>query len=557
VDAPDGSFWIATAHALLRLPSAAVEPTTRHVLVAGSFWTLHVASDGSVWAGSEEGLFRFLEGTLRRVDGDVGLTDNFYVSIHEESDGTLWIGTLSEGLLRFRHGRFANLTTDDGIGSNGIWCILEDGDGGVWLSSDQGAFRVGHAELHAAADARERGDHVERLQPLHLTEDQGLPSREFNRASPPCQQLDDGRLVFNNLAGVVVIDPRHAAEVPVPHTVLRSVMADGSGLPLEPGDVTRIAPGTRHLQFDFRAISFTAPDRSRFRYRLQGYDQEWLDGSGVGRASYTSLPPGRYVFEVQATVGGGDWGEAARWPFVLPPHFWQTAWFRGLVATMLMATAVVAYRYRVTRLLEMERMRLRIASDLHDDLGAQMSTIALLSESLRHRERPDGRERLQLERIGTAAHEAMVALRDAIWLVDPKHDTVTALVQRMRAVASDVLADREWHFEVRGGLPSRRLEATLVRSAFLAYKEALTNVVRHSRAKRVDITIETAGGRLHVTVADDGIGFDPSCPGASDDPRSGGQGHGNMRRRAQEVGGRIEIDSAPGRGTRLRFSVPL
>ncbi len=552
-ETPDGRFWVGTARQLLVREGGAFVEHRPGFWHDRSIWALHAARDGSLWIGSERGLFRLAGDTLRAFGAGDGLRSPFVVAIHEEADGTLWFSTYGRGLHRWRDGRMAVVTTADGLHHDGVWRMLPDGAGGVWMSSDQGVWRVDHARLHAVADARERGEApAALLAPLVFTRAEGMPSRECNRASPGGWRLADGRLVFNNLAGLVVIDPARATGAPSPpRTVLQAVEADGQPLPLAAPSAPRLPAGTKQLAFDFSALSFVAPEQNRFRYRMDGYDRDWVAGGTQPRASYTNLAPGRYVFRVQGASGASGWSDgAASYAFVIEPFVWQTWWFRLLVASSVVATLAGGYQYRVGRLLELQRVRLGIASDLHDDIGSSLSSIALMSEMLERRARPDAPERRQLRRINQAAAETMGALRDIIWLVDPAHDQLTALVERLRAIANDMLGGTEWTFESGDTAVARPLGMYLTRNVLLLYKEALHNVVRHARARRVTIMIGLRGGGLVLRVEDDGVGF-------AADRESAGYGLESMRRRARQAGGRLDVQSAPGRGTRLILSVPL
>jgi signal transduction histidine kinase len=417
------------------------------------------------------------------------------------------------------------------------------------MSSDQGIFRVPHDTLHAVADAVERGEQpARRLTPIVFTESEGMPNRESNRGSPGGWRLDDGRLVFNNLAGVVVIDPRRVAQAPPPpRAVIHGVSADGVVLP--PGEV-QISARTRQLSIDFAALSYVAPEQNHFRYRVDGYDRDWVDAGTVRRATYTNLSPGRFTFRVQGATSTGDWsGAEATVPFEVVPIVWQTLWFRLLIGSALAALLVVAYRYRVQRLLEMERLRLRIASDLHDDVGSNLSSIALLSDMLKDVKQLDVPEQRQIRRINTAAEETIGALRDIIWLVDPKHGDLVDLIVRMRGVASDMLIGHAWTF-TDGDATAHPLSMVTMRNTLLIYKEVLHNIVKHAQAQRVTITIGTQRDRLLLVVEDDGVGFDASAVHA-------GHGVASMRRRAEQSQGTLTFERARPHGTRVTFSTRL
>lgn len=547
------TLWVGTEGRLLRRTRHGFVPYRPDRLGNRGIWALHAARDGALWVGAERGLFRLAGGTLRAFGAADGLRGPFVTSIHEEGDGTLWFGTYEHGLHRYRDGRFAALTTREGLHHDGVWRMLDDGHGGVWMSSDQGIFRVDHARLHAVADAVARGERVPPpLAPVVFTEAEGMPNRESNRASPGGWRLADGRLVFNNVAGIVVIDPRSAvAAPPPPHAVIQRVVADGKPLPVPAADLPTLPPGTKHLAFDFAALSFIAPEQNHYRYRLDGYDDAWVQGGTQPRAAYTNLPPGRYLFRVQGASGASPWGgPGAVYPFVVRPFPWQTWWFRLLAAAAVGGLVVLAYRRRVTRLLEMERLRLRIASDLHDDVGSNLSSIALLSEMLRGRAHVDGLDRRQLDRLHQVAGETIGALRDVIWLIDPEHDDLAHLVGRMRGVTGDLLNGTACAFDVDEPVAARPLGAAFMRNVLLIYKEALHNVARHARARRVAIRVVDAQGVFVLHVEDDGVGFAEAAVRP-------GRGLANMRRRARQSGGRLEIARLPCGGTRVTFSARM
>ncbi len=548
----DGTVWIGAATRLIaRMPAGRMVEPDPAFWSDKQIWALHAARDGSVWIGSENGLFRYDGDRLHTYDASDGLRSPFVVAIHEEDDGTLWFSTYENGLHRYRDGRFVAVTTREGLHHNGVWRMMRDEHGGVWMSSDQGIFRVQHDRLHAVADAVERGTvPAVRLDPLVFTEVEGLPSRECNRASPAGWRLRDGRLAFNNLRGFVLIDPARALDpLPPPQTTLQRVEADGVPVDLRPGRTAHVPTGTKQLRVDFAALSFIAPGQNHYRYRLDGYDEGWIDGGHRPSASYTNLPPNDYTFRVQSASGTSAWGPATTAVLTLRPRLWQTWWVRILALGAIFGLLAAAYQYRVRRLLEMERLRLRLAADLHDDVGSNISSIALISEMLKNRAPDQDLDPRHLQRIHAAAEETVRSLRDIIWLVDPKHDTLDDLVRRMRRVAPTLLNGTRSTFDVPASTETHPLDMAFMRNVFLIYKEALHNIAKHAEAQHVTIAVETKQGRLTLHIRDDGRGFDASSK----------RGHGlaNMRRRAETINGHLAIESQPGDGTQVTLSAKM
>jgi signal transduction histidine kinase len=280
-------------------------------------------------------------------------------------------------------------------------------------------------------------------------------------------------------------------------------------------------------------------------------DTDWGSPSGERRVTYASLSPGRYQFLVRA-IAADRVTTPATVSFVILRPVWQQPWFLtgALALTLLLAAAV--HRTRVSRLLAVERMRTRIATDLHDDIGSGLSQIAVLSEVIRQRRPEDPEIARPLDRIATTARELVDSMSELVWAINPRRDSLVDLSQRMRRFASDLLPARgiALTFRAPAGVDEIRLGADVRRHVFLVFKEAVNNLARHSGAAHANLDLSVDAGRLILVVADDGCGFDP----AADDR---GQGMASMRSRARAAGGTLEIDSAPQRGTRLRLQVPL
>ena len=541
-ESDDGTLWMAGMSGVRRWTGDRWERAFVEALGREDVWAIHDAGAAGLWVGTRDGLFRIDGPEVRSFTPDDGLASTFVVSISEETDGTLWFGTYRGGLHRWRDGGFARVSTDEGLHHDGVWTVVEDGAGGLWMSSDQGVFRVDRDELHAVAD----GVPGARVHPIVLREAEGMPSREANRASPAGWRLDDGRLVFNSQAGLSVIDPvlvRTSTAPPI--AVVDRVLADGEPLPRPGSGGVPVPAGTRHIGFDFFALTYRAPSRTTYRYRLDGYDVEWSVAAPDTRASYTNLPPGDYVFRVQATNTAGVWGDAdTSLEFEILPFPWQRTSVRILAALLMMGALTFGYRYHIARVRQVERIRMRIAADLHDDVGSSLSSISLLSELLRREVDPSGPAGARVERIHAAASDTMVALREVIWLVDPSNGNTTQLVDRLGALADDLLPEIEHDVRVES-LEHRPLAMTFVRNVVLIFKEALHNAARHSGARRVSIRIAEDRGAFHMEVADDGGGFDP-------DTVARGYGLESMQRRAREAGGDLTVSTGPN-GTRVTF----
>jgi ligand-binding sensor domain-containing protein len=461
--------------------------------------------------------------------------------IHRGGDGTLWLGT-SAGLLRRRlDGAFELLTTHEGLPGSTIYSIVEDADGAMWLGTNQGLAHYRPSEAGGGPIRR------------YLPED-GVGNIEFNRHAS-CR-TSDGALVFGGMDGLTIFDPRTIRDndfvPPVQITSIEVSNRDGTRS-VEPGGLDHLilAPGDSAVRFRFAALNFTSPSLNRYAYRMGGFDVGWTEAGSRRATQYTNLPPGRYRFTVRGSNNDSVWNEeGVTLPVVVQPHLWETWWFRPIVIAMLGCAVWAAYRTRAARRREVERLRMRIAGDLHDDFSSDLSGIAVLADMVRQSGGVDDEGRDDLGQIRDASLRMADGLRDVVWYIDPDHDSLEATVRRMRSVVSTLLrgVSTDFHVEIpERGMP---LPVDTRRSLFLIFKEAVHNISRHAGASRVEIEIIVDGSLIRLRVADNGVGFPPA-------PTEDGHGLRSMRRRADDIGGRLTIESTPGQGTELKLTVEM
>jgi signal transduction histidine kinase len=331
---------------------------------------------------------------------------------------------------------------------------------------------------------------------------------------------------------------------------MRAITADGVALVRDSTSTLTAPAGTRRLEIEFVGLSFLAPQQNRYRYRLDGYDDAWVDGGVSRRATFTNVRPGAYTFRAQATNANGEWSDAAlEASFNILPEYHQTLWFRVGMFGLITGALFGAYRVRVNRLLDLQRLRLRIASDLHDDIGSNLSSIALLSDMMQSRARSGETDQQQLARIQQTASGTMDALRDIIWLVNPSNDGLADFEFRLRGIATDLLGETTLQFDSRIDV-SVPLGMSAKRHVLLLYKEALHNVRKHANARSVQVRVVVERARLSLTVADDGVGFDATASHT-------GYGLRSLAHRAEQLGGTLRIHAAPASGTTITLTVPL
>lgn len=315
----------------------------------------------------------------------------------------------------------------------------------------------------------------------------------------------------------------------------------------------RLRHDENFFSLSFAAMDFTNPKQNQYAYKLESLDQDWIQAGNKHEADYTHVPPGKYTFRVKGANNDGVWNEVgASVQIIIAPPFWQTWWFRLAAALAVIALLTTLYNYRVSKLLEIERTRLRIARDLHDDVGSSLSSIALTAEMLQKEIAGDGVINRQLVRVHETAQKLNRNLKEIVWAIDPQRDKSGDLLLHMKETAEELLGQKGIAYTL--DLPEEELPRSLKmefrRNLFLIYKEMLHNIVKHAEASKVEITLTRMNGVLQLQVADNGRGFDEGENG-------NGSGLKSMRARAEELNGKLEIESRPEAGTRVRLEVKV
>lgn len=484
-------------------------------------------------------------------------------TIYADHEGVLWIGTLGGGLLRFKDGHFTRYTTRDGLPNDHVSQILEDRRGRFWLGTRAGIARVERESLEMFA----RGE-IKSVPFITYGKFDGLPSIECSGGyQPDCWAGTDGRLWFTTVKGAAWINPKKLPFNPIPPPVrIEEVWVDNqlvyesnpgpqqrqesSDKALQPRQQTKtplqITAGRHYFEFKFTALSFVSPDKVQFKWRLQGLEKNWVNGGTSRSVSYSYLPPGHYNFMVKACNNDGVWNEeGAHLQFSVRPFFWQTWWFKALMVFAAGALLFVIYSIRIARLRGLEHLRLRIARDLHDDVGANLGSISLLAQVME--KHPSTEDAVQIRSI---VGQTVDTLRDIVWFIDPKHERLSDLITRMEETAKNMLVSIPYKFEQEGEFGSTSLPLNFRRNMMPIFKETLHNALKHAQATSIKITVGRTNNHFHFQVQDNGRGFDPTH-------FSSGNGLKNIRRRASEMNAVLEIKSNHQQGTSIKLTAKI
>jgi signal transduction histidine kinase/ligand-binding sensor domain-containing protein len=562
----DHKLWVGTSEGELWLRQNQVWEKQTNFVQGHALVALAPGAAGGLWLGTEGGgLYWFDKGIQAHLDKRNGLLSDLVRALYLDPEGALWIGTSGGGLSLWRDGRLTTFTTREGLPDNTISQILEDDSGRLWLGSDRGLACASKTEFADQAKGM-----VPKVYPQLFGRPEGMFSEECTGGFCPAGlKTRAGRLWFSTLKGVVVAEPPPRTEdTPVPPVLLEEILVDGTAVPASKANQAplTLGPGAHRLEFRYTGLSFTAPERLRFRCRLEPLYRDWIDADTSRTVNYGYVPPGQYRFSVTARNGGsGAWNPTpATLSFTVLPHFWQTWWFIGVAALSLVGSvsgvARLVEKRKLHRRLQdleqersLERERARIAQDLHDDLGASLTRVSLLSDLVKADKDNPVQVETHATKISQSARQTVRALEEIVWALRPGSDSLQSLIEYIAHFANELFEGDRVHcrLDLQHDLPQRSLPPEMRHNIFLIVKEALTNALKHAGATEVRVQARAQADWLELLVEDDGRGFHPE-----EAARAGKrQGLGNMQHRADAVGATLELKSTPAHGTRVRLWV--
>ena len=601
-------WWAPTGSGLYRYPAvgsfaelATARPinvyTTEHGLGGSEPFRLYEDSRGDIWISIINIPATSLLNRWERATGiihaytsnELSIATSAPTAFREDRNGNVWIGFYWGGLARWRNGRWDVFTKTDGVPPGFIRTLYLDSSGRLWVaSSDGGVARVDDPTqerpvfvTYSKKDGLSSdlittitedqwgrmylgtGIGVDRLDPAtgHIeryTTADGLANSYVNVA----YRDRSGALWFGTLQGLSRLVLEADKPAGPPPILIQTARAAGNELPISELGVTETGgfefdAARNQLEIKFLSLGFRPGEVLRYQFMLEGADRDWGTPTTQRTVTYANLRPGNYRFLVRAINADGTASAApASLSFTIIPPVWQRWWFVTLVVMALAAITHLVYRYHARRQIELERVRTRIATDLHDDIGASLSKIAILSD-LAEQEAALAQSAVagSFGQIADTSRDALDSMSDIVWAVNPQRDHLSDLTQRMRRFAEDLLDARDIDFTFRAPVDEKdiRLGADLRREVYLIFKECVNNLVKHSGCTRAEIEFRIERQWLVISVVDDGSGFDPAATNAG----MGGHGLAGMQRRAQALGGSFEIDSQQNKGTRVTLKVPL
>jgi signal transduction histidine kinase/ligand-binding sensor domain-containing protein len=563
-----GHLWFGTQTNVVRFDGRDWKSFPSKETAGAAVRTIADDAEGNVWLGTlGAGLVRFRDEKFTTFSRKDGLPSEDISSVLVDHGGALWIGTLGGGIATLRGDKVKSISKSDGLISNSIGYLIEDEDS-LWMGSNLGLMRVTKKALNDFLS--------ESAAPIPCrtyTKEDGLPTSECTQGSQPAAvRSADNKLWFATVKGLVTVDCAQLKQNSfAPPVAIESAIVDGHAVNtnlLRIGALREVVmrPGQQRLEILYTSLNIAAPNRTRFKFRLENHDRGWTEDVNNSRvARYPKLPSGKYTFRVIAANEDNVWNEsgASLAVLVLPP-FWRTWWFSTITA-MFVVGMIVAVVYfistqRLHRQLELLRNqeaigkeRSRIARDLHDQLGANLTQVALLGELAEADRNLPEEVQSHARQISETARETTLALDEIVWAANPSNDTLEGLVNYACKYAQEFfsVAGLRYRLNVPDTLPHASLAPEVRHNVFLAFKEAVNNIVRHAGATEVCVRLKLQAREFTLEIEDNGRGIKP---GREKPERNGMR---NMRKRMQDTRGEFFIGNAESNGTVVRLTAPL
>ncbi|HKX27447.1 MAG TPA: two-component regulator propeller domain-containing protein [Blastocatellia bacterium] len=554
----EGRLWVGTRIGLARFNDGKFINFANYGFPSDFVHIILEDRAGQLWVGSNKGLSLLKDGKFTTYTTRDGLPMDMVYALHDDTDGTLWIGTSGGGLSRFKQGRFTNYSFKDGLFNDSVFQILEDDRGNFWMTSNKGISRVSKQELNDFADGK-----IQRLTSVYFGTSDGLKTSECNGSAQPAGcRTNDGRLWFPTMKGVSVIDPNAIkADRRPPLVNIESIVADDRKAILTgKSGVINFPSDTPRLEINYNGISLSAPEKVCFRYRLEGFDRDWIDAGSRRVAYYTNLPPGDYRFKVMAGNTDGVWNEnIASYDFYLAPHFYQRYWFYLLCALLVGGIAGTIYRVRVRQMQErfsaVLNERNRIAREMHDTLiQGVVGASALLGAVSKTMTNSPQQASTYLEMASLELNKSLDEVRVAVGSLREPTSDVNSLPDAIKSLIRRMIAGTTINGQcLVQGKPQQLIE-TVAENLLQISREAIANAVQHAAANRITVELQFDAHFVELRISDDGTGFNVESPATDGSLHFGLLG---MRERAVVIGGDLTLDSQPGTGTQIRVRVSL
>jgi len=486
------------------------------------------------------------------------LSDNRVISLYEDQSHSLpdkmilWVGTIGGGLNKVEivpnnNGedsyKFMRFTEKDGLASNVVYGILGDNEGNLWLSTNNGISKFNLSEeVFRNYDTRD-----------------GLQSNQFFWGA--AHKSKSGELFFGGINGLnsffpnKLVDNKNIPPVLITNCTISPLDSpnDNNVTKINTiGDLKKIRiPYNKYrIDFEFTALDFTMSKKNQYSYFLENYDQSWSEKQNSNIATYTNIAEGDFTFQVVGSNNDGTWNKTgASFRIIIETPFWKTWWF--IVLVMIFFALIIAYFIvtQVKNMLAVERLRTKLAADLHDNIGSSLTEISILSEVINTRlKTSDDDVQKNLNKISSKSRYLIDKMSDIVWLVNPQRDSLYDLILRLQDTYSELLAETSISFRSENLRTLEKISLSMEhrQHLFLVFKEAINNAIKYSNCSEIILNAVVEGKKLEMILSDNGVGFEQ-------EGLIKGNGLSNMTERAKKIGGKLIIHSEIGKGTLVRY----
>lgn len=537
-----GRIWLATLDSGVAVYDYTTNAIKSYTLKSGfpakGVWAIYRDHHGELWMGTtNKGLVKMdaENDSFSIAPGQEHLANHDFGSVSGDSHGNIWVATIGDGVYKYSNGKVKQYGSRNGIRSNNPYSIFCDDGDNIWIGTN-----VGLDHFNPVTETT-----------TSYSKNDGFMGIETNQNAT--DQFDHDNIWVGTVSGLVRFRTGGKySSIPPPKVYItrRQLFFNKDTLVSN-----KLSYNQNYITFEYLGLSLSNADKVRYQYRLKGVNSGWSPPLADSRVSFASLAPGKYTFIVRAGFLGGAWSGPVSYAFEIIPPFYRTWWFIILTTIAVCLAAAWLYRYRVNQLLQLEKVRNKIASDLHDDIGSALSSISIFSEvadqQLQRRAAPEQTREI-IGRISHHSRAMLDAMDDIVWAVNPRNDHFNDLEVRMREFAIPLLEARDINFEMQTGphLQSTRLSMEGRKNIYLIFKECINNILKHAFAKHITVAIERSSHQIILTITDDGKGFDINA-------QNNRNGLRNLKKRASEIDGNVEIRSKPGDGTTITLFINI
>ncbi|MFO7446385.1 MAG: two-component regulator propeller domain-containing protein [Ignavibacteriaceae bacterium] len=568
----NGMIWVGTGEGLFKYNNDKfIQYTKKDGLTANEIRSIYQDKKGNLWIGTINGLNLMRDGKIIGYPVIADAQSNYIRAIHEDEDGVMWFGSYGGGLIRFKNNQFTVFTTKDGLFDNIVSHIVEDQFGYFWMGCNRGISRVSRNMLNKYAEGE-----TEFLGVMSYGKQDGMESAETNGGFQPHAVLNNkGMIYFPTVKGLVEINPADVKEnIYIPPVFIEKFIISGKERPeflLHGNDdsfkiIKQIPYDSSDIQIEYTALRFSDSKNVKFKYMLEGFDEDWNDAGTIRFANYRRLPPGEYIFRVIARNKAGMWNqEAASLAFMVVPPFWMTWWFQSMVLMLFIAVGPIIYLNRISKLKKeqlrqqdfsrqliesQETERKRIAVELHDGLGQNLLIIkSKLGSGLNSME--NGQASVKIKEAEEFVVKSIQEVRYISKNLSPHLLDQLGLTSAIETMIENVEESSGIEFNFSSDNIDKLFDEKTEVSIYRIVQESINNIIKHSGAKKVEIKISNSADETILSVKDDGKGFD-----REKESIKRGFGLAGIKERASILGGKLILNSELNKGTELKVIFP-